>query len=45
MRHSTLQQDVVEVAGLAEVGDVGGLLGLYALRQPGVVMLQGLQEH
>ena len=45
VRHPALQQDIVEVAGLAEVGDVGGLLGLYALRQPGVVLLQRLQEH
>ena len=45
VRHPTLQQDVVEVTGLAEVRDVGGLLGLHALRQPGVVLLQRLQEH
>ena len=46
MRNATLEQDVVEMVGLAEVNDVGGdnILGLQLLGQPAVVLLQRLQE-
>ena len=45
MRDSALEEDVIEVTSLVIVRDVHLLLGLDALGQPGVVPLEGREEH
>ena len=45
MRNSAFEKDVIEVTSLVIVCDVHLLLGLDDLGQPGVVPLEGREEH